>query len=123
MTELFHRHAELLEPLSSRLLARVAESEVVQADETSIKMLCTSGPSCPATWMVKLRSWLAIRRGSSMGSRHEEAGENLAGLYFLVATCEANGINPYEYLRDVLLRVSNHPAARVDELLPDQWKP
>jgi transposase len=54
---------------------------------------------------------------------HEEAGENIAGLYSLVATCEANGINPYEYLRDVLLRVSSHPAARVDELLPHQWKP
>jgi len=53
----------------------------------------------------------------------EEAGENIAGLYSLVATCEANSVNPYEYLRDVLLRVSTHPAARIDELLPDQWKP
>ena len=39
------------------------------------------------------------------------------------ATCEANSVNPYEYLRDVLVRVSTHPADRIDELLPDQWKP
>ena len=39
MTDLLHRHAELLSPLSTRLLARVAASDIVQADETSIKML------------------------------------------------------------------------------------
>ena len=42
MTDLFHRHAELLAPLSARLLSRVAASDVVQADETSIKMLGTT---------------------------------------------------------------------------------
>lgn len=56
-----------------------------------------------------------------MGS--DEAGENLAGLYSLVATCEACGVNPVEYLADVLLRVQTHPASRIDELLPQNWKP
>jgi transposase len=51
----------------------------------------------------------------------DEAGENLAGLYSLIATCEANGVNPVDYLADVLLRVQTHPAARVDELLPHRW--
>ncbi len=53
---------------------------------------------------------------------HEEAGENLAGLYALVATCEANGINPEEYLADVLLRVQTHRNKHLDELLPHEWK-
>jgi transposase len=53
----------------------------------------------------------------------DHAGENLAGLYSLVATCEVNGINPVAYLADVLLRVQTHPASRVDELLPHNWKP
>jgi hypothetical protein len=26
------------------------------------------------------------------------------------------------YLRDVIARISDHPANRIDELLPDQWK-
>jgi transposase len=38
----------------------------------------------------------------------DAAGENLAGLYSLIATCEANGINPVDYLADVLLRVQMH---------------
>ena len=54
---------------------------------------------------------------------HEAAGENLAGLYALVATCEANGVNPTEYLADVLMRVQTHPATRIDELLPHRWRP
>ncbi|MFL5412502.1 MAG: IS66 family transposase [Myxococcales bacterium] len=53
----------------------------------------------------------------------DHAGENLAGLYSLVATCEANGVNPVEYLADVLIRVQTHPASRIDELLPHNWKP
>jgi transposase len=36
---------------------------------------------------------------------YDEAGENLAGLYSLIATCEANDVNPVDYLADVLLRV------------------
>jgi transposase len=52
-----------------------------------------------------------------------EAAENLAGLYSLIATCEANGVNPVEYLADVLIRVQMHPASRIDELLPQNWKP
>jgi transposase len=54
---------------------------------------------------------------------HDEAGENLAGLYSLIATCEANEVNPVDYLADVLLRVQMHPASRIDELLPHNWKP
>lgn len=49
------------------------------------------------------------------------AGKSLAGLYSVVATCEARGINPFEYLVDVLPRVQDHPAKRLDELLPGAW--
>jgi len=38
MNDLLHRHAELLEPLSARLLERIGQSEVVLADETTIKL-------------------------------------------------------------------------------------
>jgi hypothetical protein len=34
-----------------------------------------------------------------------------------------NGVNPIDYLLDALLRISTHPADRIDELLPDRWKP
>lgn len=50
-----------------------------------------------------------------------EAGENLAGLYSLVASCELHGVNPIAYLSDVLLRIDRHLASKIDELLPDAW--
>jgi transposase len=41
--------------------------------------------------------------------------------YSLIGTCKRLGINPFEYLRDVIDRVSTHPASRVRELLPRYW--
>lgn len=64
----------------------------------------------------------ALGRKNFLFVGHVAAGENLAGLYALVATCEANGINPEAYLADVLLRVQTHPNSRLDELLPHEWK-
>jgi len=63
----------------------------------------------------------ALGRKNFLFVGHHEAGENLAGLYSLIATCEANGVNPIEYLTDVLIRVQTHPASRIDELLPHRW--
>ena len=50
-----------------------------------------------------------------------EAGASIAGLYTLVATCEARNINPFAYLADVIPRVQDHPKRRLDELLPGNW--
>ncbi len=50
-----------------------------------------------------------------------DAGMSIAGLYTLVATCEARGINPFAYLADVIPRVQDHPKRRLDELLPGPW--
>jgi transposase len=65
----------------------------------------------------------ALGRKNFLFVGHDDAGENLAGLYSLIATCEANEVNPVDYLADVLLRVQTHPASRVDELLPHNWTP
>lgn len=43
---------------------------------------------------------------------------SIAGLYTLVATCEARGINPFAYVADAIPRVQDHPKCRLDELLP-----
>lgn len=50
-----------------------------------------------------------------------DAGTNIAGLYTIIATCEARGINPFAYLADVIPRVQDHPADRLAELLPAAW--
>jgi hypothetical protein len=33
-----------------------------------------------------------------------------------------HSVNPVEYLTDVLLRIHDHPKARIAELLPHRWK-
>lgn len=66
---------------------------------------------------------MALGRKNYLFVGNDEAGQNLAGLASLVATCEANGVNPEAYLADVLLRLGSHPAARLDELLPHRWRP
>ncbi len=53
----------------------------------------------------------------------DAGGRRAAILYTLIRTCERHGVNPWEYLRDVLIRVSTHPAGQIDELLPHRWKP
>jgi transposase len=40
----------------------------------------------------------------------------------LCTTCKNLGIDPQAYLRDVLDRISTHPARRIEELLPDHWQ-
>lgn len=67
---------------------------------------------------------LALYRVEALASEADvvrTAAHRLAGLYALVATCEANNVNPEDYLADVLLRVQTHPQSRIGELLPHEW--
>jgi transposase len=64
---------------------------------------------------------VALGRKNFLFVGHVEAGKNLAGLYSLVATCEARSINPFAYLADVVARIDDHPASKLDELLPASW--
>ncbi len=66
---------------------------------------------------------MALGRKNYLFVGNDKAGQTLAGLASLVATCEANGVNPEAYLADVLMRLGSHPAARLDELLPHRWRP
>src|SRR5215831_17041739 len=61
---------------------------------------------------------VALGRKNFMFVGDPEKGENLAGLYSLVSTCETHDIDPVAYLRDVLIRVDTQPAAKIDLLLP-----
>ncbi len=52
-----------------------------------------------------------------------EVGAKYAGMVqSLIATCRLHGLDASTYLIDVLQRVAEHPAARVAELTPAQWK-
>lgn len=52
-----------------------------------------------------------------------EVGAELVGIIqSLLGTCRLHGVKPYDYLVDVLQRISEHPASRVIELTPREWK-
>ena len=63
---------------------------------------------------VGRRNWLFA--GSVRG------GHAAATIYTVIESCKMAGVDPYAYLTDVLLRVATHPASRVDEMLPANWK-
>jgi len=58
---------------------------------------------------------LAVRR---FRSRRRARGRSLS----LIATAKLNGVDPQAWLADVLRRIADHPASRLDELLPWHWK-
>ncbi|MFT4705076.1 MAG: transposase [Bradymonadia bacterium] len=64
---------------------------------------------------------IAIGRKNYLFVRSAETGRNLAILQTICHTCLLHDINPYEYLQDILVRVGEHPASRLDELLPEAW--
>jgi hypothetical protein len=43
-------------------------------------------------------------------------------MYSLIITCKMNDTDPQAWLADVLVRIANHPAHRLAELLPWNWK-
>lgn len=61
---------------------------------------------------------IAIGRKNWLFAQSDDGGHRAAILYSIVQTCKRNGVNVYEYVRDVLERVSTHPASAIDELLP-----
>jgi transposase len=66
---------------------------------------------------------VALGRRNFLFVGNPGCGDNLAGLYSLIATCDLHDVDPLAYLRDVLIRVDTHPASQIDELLPHRWIP
>jgi transposase len=64
---------------------------------------------------------VALGRKTFLFAGNKDAGENLAALYTVVATCVANEVDPLAYLTDVLTRLDSTPADQIDTLLPQNW--
>jgi transposase len=64
---------------------------------------------------------LAIGRKNWLFFGSPDGGEAGAILFSLVQTCRGLGINPREYLEDVMRRIMGHCRQKLHELLPDQW--
>ena len=53
----------------------------------------------------------------------DEGGRRAAVIYTLIATAKLNDIDPQAWLADVLARLPDHPAKRIADLLPWNWRP
>lgn len=52
----------------------------------------------------------------------DEAGQRNAIVYTLIANCRLHGVEPYEYLKDVLARLPSATNQQLAELTPKAWK-
>jgi transposase len=64
---------------------------------------------------------VALGRNNFLFVHSEEAGKELALLYSLVVSCTRVGVNPVEYIADVLDRIDDTPNRDIADLLPDRW--
>jgi transposase len=64
---------------------------------------------------------LAIGRKNWLFVGNESGGEAAAVILSLVQSCRSIGINPREYLEDIMRRLMSHSANKLYELLPEQW--
>jgi transposase len=65
---------------------------------------------------------LVIGRKNWLFAGSDEGARNAALLYSLVVSCKLAGVDPFAYLRDVLIRIHTHPPERIDELIPREWR-
>ena len=64
---------------------------------------------------------VAVGRRNWTFAGSDEGGRRAAAIYTLIATAKLNDVDPQAWLADVLARLPDHPAKRIDELLPWQW--
>jgi transposase len=53
----------------------------------------------------------------------DRGGERAAAIYTLIASAKLNDIDPEAWLADVLRRINDHPASKLDEFLPWRSRP
>jgi transposase len=67
-------------------------------------------------------------RGVAVGRKNwtfagsDAGGHRAAAILTLIETCKMNDVDPQAWLTDILARLPDHPAKRINELLPWNWK-
>ncbi|HSO41262.1 MAG TPA: IS66 family transposase [Rhodospirillales bacterium] len=66
---------------------------------------------------------IAVGRRNWLFAGSDRGGERAAAIYTLITTAKLNDVDPQAWLADVLRRIADHPASRLADLLPWNWKP
>jgi len=70
----------------------------------------------------QIRPW-ALGRSNWLFAGSLRSGQRAANVISLIQSAKLNGHDPYDYLKDVLLRLPTQRASQIDELLPHNWQP
>ena len=65
---------------------------------------------------------IAVGRHNWTFAGSDQGGRRAAAIYTLVESAKLNDVDPQAWLADVLARLQDHPARRIAELLPWNWK-
>ena len=66
---------------------------------------------------------VALGRKNFLFAGSDSGGQSAAALYSLLGTAKLNGLNLEAFLREILVRIGEHPVNRIAELLPWNFKP
>lgn len=61
---------------------------------------------------------VAFGRKAWLFAGSDRGGERAAAMYSLITTAKLNDVDPRAWRADVLARIANHPASKLDDLLP-----
>jgi len=64
---------------------------------------------------------MVLSRRNWLFAGSEEGGHTAATIMSIVETCKRLGINPFEYMKDVLTRFPSAKTSQIDDFLPDRW--
>jgi transposase len=64
---------------------------------------------------------VALGRKNYLFAGSHEGAKRAAMMYSFLGTCKKNDVNPLTWLTDVLTRIPDHKANRLEELLPSKW--
>ena len=65
---------------------------------------------------------IALGRKSWLFAGSDRGGQRAATIISLIASAKMNDVDPQAWLADVLAHIAEHPANRLNELLPWEWK-
>jgi transposase len=61
---------------------------------------------------------VALGRKNYLFAGSHEAAQNAAMIYSLPATCKLKNVEPFQWLKDAITQILDHPANKLHELLP-----
>jgi len=66
---------------------------------------------------------IAIGRKNWLFFGSDNGGRTAAILFTITQSAKRHGLNMFTYLKDIIARISDHPANQLYQLLPDKWSP